>query len=179
LNQKISPKGIQNRFNQSENDSSVGGHCIAVDPWFIVSSAPERSRISRTAREVNDGKPHWVLDKVAEAVTAWNARNGSIVNRKPKIACYGLAFKPDIDDLRESPALEIAQALVALHPGEVLAVEPNIEALPAAMDGAQLVDFETAAEIADIHVLLVDHRQFKRRPAPGRVVIDTRGVWVA
>lgn len=146
----------------------VGGHCIAVDPWFIVASAPEQARLIRTAREVNDAKPSWVLDQVAKVV-AQSAADA-------RIACYGLAFKPDIDDLRESPALAICTALKARYPGRVVAVEPNITALPLTLEGVALVDLETARS-ADIHLMLVDHREFKGTTAPDGHIIDTRGVW--
>ncbi len=163
------------RVNILQPGPGVGGHCIAVDPWFIVASAPDHARLIRTAREVNDSKPHWVLDKVAGALADWAAISGRAAN-DARIACYGLAFKPDIDDLRESPALAIAGALNARYPGRVVAVEPNISELPPSLAGAELVDYAAAAS-ADIHVLLVDHRQFKGQLRPAGAVVDTRGVW--
>jgi len=159
----------------------VGGHCIAVDPWFIVSKTPEQARLIRTAREVNDAKPEWVLDKVDEAVGKFlNAHPGSTV-ADVAIACFGLAFKPDIDDLRESPALMIALDIGAKHKGQVLVVEPNVRAVSNVdADGKlQLVDID-AGLAADIIVLLVDHVEFKGfapELRPGQVLIDTRGVW--
>lgn len=154
----------------------VGGHCIAVDPWFIVSKTPEEARLIRTAREVNDDKPRWVRDKVAAAVDELAAND-----RQPRIACLGLAFKPDIDDLRESPALGIACALAERFPGRVMAVEPNIEALPKSLGGrATLVELEEALEQADVLVLLVDHKPFRKiRPSlrAGQRLVDTRGIW--
>jgi UDP-N-acetyl-D-mannosaminuronic acid dehydrogenase len=156
------------RVNILQPGPGVGGHCIAVDPWFIVASSPEQARLIRTAREVNDGKPHWVLDQVAAAVAA---AGGS-----PRIACYGLAFKPDIDDLRESPAVEIVTALAQHYPGNVVAVEPNISAMPASLSAVPLVDSATA-RTADIHVMLVDHREFRGSARPEAIIVDTRGVW--
>lgn len=158
------------RVNILQPGPGVGGHCIAVDPWFIVASAPETARLIRTAREVNDSKPHWVIEKVGMAVAA------AAGSHAPRIACYGLAFKPDIDDLRESPAVEVTRALAGLYPGQLMAVEPNIDALPSGLEGVKLVDLPTARE-ADIHVMLVDHSEFKRTPRPQGLVVDARGVW--
>lgn len=107
----------------------VGGHCIAVDPWFIVAQNPQQARLIRTAREVNDGKPHWVVDQVKAAVTDCPAATDKRAS-EVKIACFGLAFKPNIDDLRESPAMGIAQSIARWHSGETTVVEPNIRQLP-------------------------------------------------
>lgn len=154
----------------------VGGHCIAVDPWFIVSSAPGSARLIRTAREVNDGKPEWVLRKVREAIGAHLMENPDKAASDVTLALYGLTFKPDIDDLRESPAVEITHQIISEHAGQVVVVEPNIRSLPARLEGARLENLEVA-QAADIHVLLVHHREFTdSRPASGRI-IDTRGIW--
>jgi UDP-N-acetyl-D-mannosaminuronic acid dehydrogenase len=155
----------------------VGGHCIAVDPWFIIAGAPNEARLIRAAREVNDGKPHWVLEKVEAAVGRLLQADPGKASKDLTIACYGLAFKPNIDDMRESPAVEIVQALLDRHPGSVLAVEPNIEALPAPLSRAALVPFEDALASADVHVMLVDHREFKNSPRPRGELVDTRGIW--
>lgn len=153
----------------------VGGHCIAVDPWFIVAADPEDSRLIRTAREVNDAKPAYVVEQVLAAAGGF---------AHPRIACLGLAFKPDIDDLRESPALRIVRELVDRLPeATVDVVEPNITELPPALAGrATLGDLEPSVESADVVVLLVDHAQFRGRRdlaflAAGKQVLDTRGVW--
>ena len=151
----------------------VGGHCIAVDPWFIVDAAPDEARLIRTAREVNDAKPDAVINKVKRAVARFKA---------PTVACFGLAFKADIDDLRSSPALDITKRLAAELDCTVLAVEPNIEELPKnlADKNVKLVSTLEAVEQADILVLLVDHKPFKRVPPAKlaeKVVIDTRGIW--
>ncbi|MEN9633908.1 MAG: hypothetical protein RL077_2312 [Verrucomicrobiota bacterium] len=152
----------------------VGGHCIAVDPWFIVHSAPEVSRLIRTAREVNDAKPHHVVARVRAAAAKLN---------QPVIACLGLAFKADIDDLRESPAMEITLEIAKSGAGEVLAVEPHVTARPKALvdvESVALVSLDEALRRADIVVLLVNHRQFlavDRARLDGKIVIDTRGVW--
>ncbi len=169
------------RVNILQPGPGVGGHCIAVDPWFIVSETPEEARLIRTAREVNDSKPQWVIDKVNESVGKFLAANPDKTAKDVTIACFGLAFKPDIDDLRESPALKIAEAIVAVHPGQFLVVEPNIEALPEGkLVGARLVDHSKALEAADVVVLLVDHRPFKSISADQldkSYLVDSRGVW--
>jgi len=162
------------RVNILQPGPGVGGHCIAVDPWFIVDSAPEVSRLIRTAREVNDGKPLKIIEKVLEKAEKF---------KKPCIACFGLSFKADIDDLRESPALDIALKLGQNANGTVLLVEPNITKLPAAMldmDNMDLVEIDTALGRADIVVGLVDHKEFKSIPVERlkeKILIDTRGIW--
>ena len=139
----------------------VGGHCIAVDPWFIVSSAPELARLIRTAREVNDHKPEWVLEKVKIAITDALAASPSKTMADIKVACLGLAFKPDIDDLRESPAVEIALGIAKLG-CQVLAVEPNVEVLPKklCLPNLGLISLQEALASADVVCVLVKHRSF-------------------
>ncbi|MGV3247171.1 UDP-N-acetyl-D-mannosamine dehydrogenase [Rothia sp. 11254D007CT] len=165
------------RVNILQPGPGVGGHCIAVDPWFIVSTDRENSNLIRTAREVNDGKPSWVLGKVADAVAELNAE-------RPIIAALGLAFKPDIDDLRESPALEITAKLAKAFPqAQILAVEPHVNELPAKLQNSKNLTLATTQEAlqqADIVLLLVDHQVFKtvdRSKLAGKKVIDTKGVW--
>lgn len=172
------------RVNILQPGPGVGGHCIAVDPWFIVSSTPEEAKLIRVARDVNDGKPLWVNDKVKLAVAEFLQENPEKTALDVTIACFGLAFKPDIDDLRESPALAITQKIAATHPGCVLAVEPNIEELPVKLAGKKLVlkSLDHALAESDIFVLLVDHKVFKDIPVAalrGRKIVDTRGVWIA
>jgi UDP-N-acetyl-D-mannosaminuronic acid dehydrogenase len=153
------------RVNILQPGPGVGGHCIAVDPWFIVSSCPERTPLIRTAREVNDYKPQWVVEQVTRQAEKFKA---------PKIACLGLSFKADIDDLRESPAIWITQELMRRNVGELLIVEPNVEAHPE----FDLVPVDVAIQKADIVLVLVDHKQFKRlSPSLFRekILIDTRG----
>lgn len=168
------------RVNILQPGPGVGGHCIAVDPWFIVSKTPEEARLIRTAREVNDSKPEWVINQVKLAVADYLQANPDKTAKDVTIACFGLAFKPDIDDLRESPALAITQKIAADHPGPVLAVEPNIEVLPEKLaKQVQLTSLHTANAEADIKLLLVDHREFKemsKQSAVGQKVVDTRGV---
>ncbi|MDK1389768.1 UDP-N-acetyl-D-mannosamine dehydrogenase [Sinorhizobium sp. 8-89] len=169
------------RVNILQPGPGVGGHCIAVDPWFIVNKSPEESRLIRTARLVNDSKPHWVEAKVHTAVAAAVAKDGCHPS-SVKIACMGLSFKPDIDDLRESPALEIALRLADKYPEQIYVVEPNIDALPAdlAKRGARLSTQAEALEIADVVIMLVDHKEFKERVPvlrDGALLVDTRGIW--
>lgn len=150
----------------------VGGHCIAVDPWFIVDAAPEEARLIRVAREVNDHKPHFVLQKI-EAACAGRA--------SPVIACLGLAFKANVDDLRESPACEITHALAQRKSGRLLAVEPHVAELPAQLRGpVELCGLAEALAQADVIVLLVAHREFlaiDRQLLRGKTVIDCCGAW--
>ncbi|MCY1391759.1 UDP-N-acetyl-D-mannosamine dehydrogenase [compost metagenome] len=170
------------RVNILQPGPGVGGHCIAVDPWFIVSKTPEEAKLIRTAREVNDGKPEWVINKVKLAVADFLQANPEKTARDVSIACFGLAFKADIDDLRESPAVSIALDLSKLHTGPVLAVEPNIEKLPDTLAGQlELVSIETALTEANIIVLLVDHKEFtasKEQLISHDRIIDTKGIIV-
>lgn len=171
------------RVNILQPGPGVGGHCIAVDPWFIVSQAEGQAKLIKTARETNDSKPSWVVEKVDAAVADHLLRNPGKSKKDVVIACFGLAFKPDIDDLRESPSLEITKHIANAHPGKVLAIEPNIESLPAALalPGVELCALEEAFSQADILLLLVDHKQFKAIPPSaleGRQIIDTRGIWL-
>jgi UDP-N-acetyl-D-mannosaminuronic acid dehydrogenase len=168
------------RVNILQPGPGVGGHCIAVDPWFIVAQNPQQARLIRTAREVNDSKPHWVINQVKAAVADGLAESGKRASEL-KIACFGLAFKPNIDDLRESPAMEIAGMIANWHRGETLVVEPNIHQLPAKLPGhCQLASLAAALQQADVLVMLVDHNEFKAiagEKIQQRWVVDTKGVW--
>ena len=168
------------RVNILQPGPGVGGHCIAVDPWFIVSETPKEARLIRTAREVNDSKPEWVLDKVQQAIGKFLTENPDKTSKEVTISCFGLAFKPDIDDVRESPALRIANRIAEEHATKVWAVEPNIHQLPSsASSELVLVDMEEGIQ-ADIAVLLVDHRQFREHKFAtdsGQVIVDTKGIW--
>ena len=159
------------RVNILQPGTGVGGHCIAVDPWFIVASDPDNARIIRTAREVNNYKTEWVIDQIKIAVADASARTG----RKPKVACLGLAFKPDIDDLRESPAVHVASALQA-QAYDVVTVEPNIQS----HEKFALVALEEALQTADVVAVLVKHRQFVQLAGAGELdgdcVLDFCGV---
>ncbi|EAI5067199.1 UDP-N-acetyl-D-mannosamine dehydrogenase [Campylobacter coli] len=142
------------RVNILQPGCGVGGHCIAVDPWFIVHQNPNEAKMIKTAREINDDKPNFVIQKVKERVKDIS---------RPKIACLGLAFKPDIDDLRESPALDIVVKLASEYDNQILAVEPNISQLPQKLQhrtNVKLVSLEQALEEADVVVILVKHKEF-------------------
>ncbi len=146
----------------------VGGHCLAVDPWFIVELAPDKAQVIRTAREVNEAKPHWVVDRVVRKAERF---------KSPSIACLGLSYKPDVDDLRESPALEIARMLGASGVGDVWAVDPFVSEAP---DGVTLRSLEEGVDAADIVVILVGHRAFQRMPRQWlreKVVFDVCGLF--
>lgn len=140
------------RVNILQPGAGVGGHCIAVDPWFIVHAGGETAKMIRTAREINTYKTEWAIEKIKNAALTFESQNG----RKAKVACMGLAFKPDIDDLRESPALYIARRLKS-DGLEILAVEPNIES----HKEFEIVDYKDAMEQADIVTFLVAHKEFK------------------
>lgn len=159
------------RVNILQPGPGVGGHCIAVDPWFIVSSAPERSKLIRTAREVNDSKPRRVVEKVKAAVERYRQDHGI----QPKIVCYGLAFKPDIDDLRESPADAIASQLSDCYPGQVSAVDPHIDAWSVSSRAFPVYTSLGQAHPADISILLVRHSAFLGYTPEG-LVIDCCGL---
>lgn len=168
------------RVNILQPGPGVGGHCIAVDPWFIVSKTPEQAKLIRTAREVNDGKPEWVIEKVKLAVAEVLQAHPAKTAQDVTIACFGLAFKADIDDLRESPALSIALDIAKLHPGPTLAVEPNITTLKnESGEKINLSCISTTISEADIIVLLVDHKEFKnidKALLNNKKIIDTRGI---
>lgn len=149
------------RVNILQPGPGVGGHCIAVDPWFIVASTPKEAQLVRTARQVNDAKPGWVVDKVRHAIGDFLLANPDKNARSITVACLGLAFKANIDDLRESPALNIAETLVRTLEGTTLLVEPNISELPPGLADRLKVDLDYAIENADILVLLVAHDSFK------------------
>lgn len=166
------------RVNVLKPGPGVGGHCIAVDPWFIVHSAPEEAKLIKSAREVNDRKPHWVLENVRQEIERYLAANPDRQESDVTIGCFGLAFKPDIDDLRESPALDIVSAITSAHNCRVIVVEPNISALPASLDKGELRTPRDALARSQIVVMLVNHKPFqslKKELFEGKVVIDTCG----
>lgn len=167
------------RVNILQPGPGVGGHCIAVDPWFIVSKTPNESKLIKTARDINDHKPEWVVEKVKIAVSEYLAKNRNKKIDDISIACFGVTFKADIDDLRESPALNIAREIVDWHPGKVLIVEPNINKLPKALASASRVDLNDVNWDETISVILVDHREFKAdvdKIRSSKAVIDTKGL---
>lgn len=160
------------RVNILQPGPGVGGHCIAVDPWFLVAGAPEAARLVRTAREVNDHKAHYTESRIRALLAA--APDG-------KVALLGLAFKPDIDDFRESPALEIAENLARDLGDRIIVVEPFTQTLPAGLagTGARLASLDAALEVAEIVVVLVDHTAFRHLSSDhlaGKITFDTRGM---
>lgn len=161
------------RVNILSPGPGVGGHCIAVDPWFLISAEPELTRLMRSARDVNDAKPEHVLTRVRASMERF---------KQPVIACLGLAYKPNVDDLRESPALQITKALAEMQ-ADVLVVEPHVETLPKSLSGrgnVKLTDMTTALKQADIVLLLVAHDAFRdveREVLLGKNVIDSVGLW--
>lgn len=161
------------RVNILQPGAGVGGHCIAVDPWFIVNQNPDEAKIIRAAREINDSKPDWVVDKVNIEINKLKTEG----IKKPIVALLGLAFKPDIDDLRESPAVHIAREMLDTNSAEILLVEPNISELPKSLAVGQLISLEHALEQADIIAVLVGHSQFKAvKISDDKPVIDAVGI---
>jgi UDP-N-acetyl-D-mannosaminuronic acid dehydrogenase len=160
------------RVNILQPGPGVGGHCIAVDPWFIVHSAPEKTPLIQTTRRVNNRKPNWVVEQALKV-----SKPTSI------IACLGLSYKADIDDLRESPALEIVKELATLHTGTIKIAEPNILELPYYLQDLENIDFcffEQAIQQSEIIIVLTDHHEFKDTDLSklrNKIVIDTRGIW--
>jgi UDP-N-acetyl-D-mannosaminuronic acid dehydrogenase len=158
----------------------VGGHCIAVDPWFVVSRSPENARIIRCAREINDGKPGWVVAKVKDAVRGLARKGAGRAEAEITVSCLGLAFKADIDDMRESPAVDIVRRLAREHAGPVLVAEPHVDLLPDSLRGEKvgLLSAKEAIDRADVVVLLVDHQSFGEIDSSvigTRILVDTRG----
>ncbi len=161
------------RVNILKPGPGVGGHCIAVDPWFIIDSAPEQTCLMQAARKVNDSMPNHVASRVIENVFRFN---------DPIIACLGLSYKADTNDLRESPSLEITTMLAARRKEKILVVEPNIEKLPDSLleFNVELIDIKTALQNAHIILVLTDHSEFKdidTSALRNKVIIDTRGMW--
>lgn len=162
------------RVNILQPGPGVGGHCIAVDPWFIVHGAPEETPLIRTARGVNDGKIHHVIARAEALIEA---------HPEARIACLGLAFKANIDDFRESPARAVAARLARRFGARIKLVEPFAAALPREFEGteAELIDIDTALETCEVLVVLVDHDAFRAVPLAERAdkaVYDTRGIWL-
>ena len=155
------------RVNVLQPGCGVGGHCIAVDPWFVAAAAPHCTPLIQSARRVNDGKTRWVIEQVHARVVALEDQLG----RPPRIGCLGLAFKPDVDDLRESPALHITTELL-MAGLDVLACEPNL----ADHSTIKLYSLEQVLVSADLLVFLVAHRPFKGLDLAGRSVFDLCGV---
>ena len=177
----INLANLHPRVNILQPGPGVGGHCIAVDPWFIISKSPSESKLIHTARKVNDFKPQWVIDKVKEEVANFLSSHPDRTITNVTVACFGLAFKPNIDDLRESPSLNIVKELADLNFGRLLAVEPNVEKLPLSLKSrVELSSVNEAIDGADICVLLVDHDEFKaidKERLKNTIIVDTKGIW--
>jgi UDP-N-acetyl-D-mannosaminuronic acid dehydrogenase len=164
------------RINILQPGPGVGGHCIAVDPWFIVSKTPKEANIIHTARKVNDAKPQWVINKVKVAIAEFLQENPNKTVKDITIACYGLAFKPNIDDLRESPALKICEELITMHIGSIIFSEPNISTLPPCLDGGALKSEIECIDNGDIHVFLVKHNEYLTTRTPTKYILDLIGI---
>ena len=164
------------RVNMLKPGPGVGGHCIAVDPWFIVSSVPQLSTLMKTAREVNDMKPDWVIRKVTESIAELKSKLGDPATN-PKIAIYGITFKADVEDLRESPSLMIAKHLGLQYPKGVVVVDPLAPHQNEFFEYFDFMSYDQASDYADVHLMLVDHSEFKCLPKPTGTLIDTRGIW--
>lgn len=147
------------RVNILQPGAGVGGHCIAVDPWFIVNQNPEEARIIRAAREINDSKPKWVIEKIDTEINRLKSEGF----RKPRVVLLGLAFKPDIDDLRESPAIEVAQQIAIRDDIELMLVEPNITKLPPDLQKCKLISVEDLDSTVNCTFMLVKHKEFNGR----------------
>ena len=160
------------RVNILKPGPGVGGHCIAVDPWFIVHSAPNQTPLIQTARSVNNSKPNWVVRQAIQAA-------------KPSstITCLGLSYKSDIDDLRESPAIEVIKELATQHSGPIIIAEPNVMELPSCLKeylNIELSAYKTAIRLSEIIIVLTDHIEFKNvslSELENKILIDTRGIW--
>lgn len=164
------------RVNILEPGPGVGGHCIAVDPWFIASSYPKESRLIRAAREVNDNKPNWVINKIHSSISDYQVSNNNIKTEDINIIFYGLSFKPNIDDIRQSPSMNIVKNFSKNFKGKVYCVEPNIDSLPNELKKlAELIDIDLARKLVGVKVLLVDHNEFDFKEE-GHIV-DTKGKW--
>lgn len=162
------------RVNILQPGAGVGGHCIAVDPWFIVNQNPDEAKIIRAAREINDNKPNWVIEKINAEVDKLKKQGVE----KPEVALLGLAFKPDIDDLRESPAVHIAKLMLKDLSVNMLFVEPNIDKLPKDLELGTLISLGEAVDSADLLVILVAHNEFKTLSARDRTfLLDIAGIF--
>lgn len=160
------------RVNILQPGAGVGGHCIAVDPWFIVNQNPDEAKIIRVAREINDNKPKWVIEKINAEVDKLKEQGIA----RPTVALLGLAFKPNIDDLRESPAVNIAQTMLEIQSANILFVEPNIEKLPKELELSKLVSLEEAIVLSDLICVLVAHSEFKSIDTLNTHYIDITGL---
>ncbi|MBE0444166.1 UDP-N-acetyl-D-mannosamine dehydrogenase [Psychrobacter sp. FME5] len=156
------------RVNILQPGAGVGGHCIAVDPWFIVNQNPDEAKIIRAAREINDNKPNWVIEKINAEVNKLKEQG----SEKPTVALLGLAFKPNIDDLRESPAVNIAKKMLESSSANILLVEPNIKQLPESLNSGKLSSLQEAIDAADVIAILVAHDEFESLDLSDKSVVN-------
>ena len=163
----IEHTNLHPRVNILNPGCGVGGHCIAVDPWFIVNAAPEITPLIKTSRVVNQNKTNWAISFIAEKVFELEKQ----ISRKPIVGCFGLTFKADVEDTRESPALKIATELYKKGL-DVIACDPNLISL----SSIKLSSLEYILEKADIYVILVGHKEFKKLVFKKKIVIDFCGI---
>lgn len=156
------------RVNILQPGAGVGGHCIAVDPWFIVNQNPDEAKIIRAAREINDSKPDWVINKINAEIDKLKEQG----IEKPTVALLGLAFKPNIDDLRESPAVKIAQKMLESSSANILLVEPNIDKLPKGLASGSLSSLKEVIGAVDVIAILVAHDEFENLDLSGKSVVN-------
>ena len=164
---------FRSRVNILQPGPGVGGHCIAVDPYFIIDAAPNNTRLMSSARHINSDRPHAAVNDIKALLDP---------TKRQTVACLGLSFKPNIDDLRESPAVEVVRLLAEVPNLTIIAAEPHTRGLPPELDGKGIIfaDALTAIDRADVVVLLVDHRQFNLIDADAlrdKKLVDTRGLW--
>lgn len=157
------------RVNILNPGPGVGGHCIAVDPWFIASSSPKKTKLIQTARKTNEQKKKWVINKINKAISSLNKKN-------ILISFYGITYKPDIDDFRQSPALEITHFFSKKKNIKCQVIEPNLKSLPSQISSCKKTDLNSSKN-SDIHVLLVGHSQFENKSPKNGIIIDTQGFW--
>ena len=150
------------RVNILQPGPGVGGHCIAVDPWFIVSENQGTAKLIKSAREVNDSKPAWVVEKILAEIEKIKCSDFKSEESEISVACYGLTFKPNIDDIRESPALSVLRELSRKFSGKIIAIDPNVKLMPQDLSNVELIGCEESKIKADVHVFLVAHREFNR-----------------
>ena len=162
------------RVSILEPGPGVGGHCIAVDPWFLIDACESEAKLTAMARNINDGKPNWVVNKVLSLTKEVLEESNNL--QKPVVACFGLAFKPNIDDFRESPSIQIVKALSTRSDLTLLVVEPYLK--ENILPNTRLVSYEEAMKKANIAVMLVNHSEFYNQPLrQGIKILDLKGVW--
>lgn len=167
------------RVNILQPGAGVGGHCVAVDPWFLISQFPEQTRLIKAARDSNSQKPEWIVKKVIDGIKAYQDRTAA----SPTLAILGITFKANVDDIRESPALQITESLLEKHTAQIIVVEPNLDELPKSLQKKSVkhLPIQQALEQADFVVTLVAHDEFKnhlqQKVISDHVVFDFAGLW--